>query len=102
MSHPPICSPTLIQGAPSQIQYTLVPLVFRALGLARTIRAAELAEEEQATAARVAAAKDTTGKDTVKELTQDEGSGLGVEGGADVGGSGGGENGALKGGDGTY
>ncbi|CAM9375799.1 unnamed protein product, partial [Scytosiphon promiscuus] len=44
------------QGAPSQVQYTLVPLVFRALGLARTIRAAEMAEEEQAVAAETAAA----------------------------------------------
>ncbi|CAM9899767.1 unnamed protein product [Ectocarpus sp. 6 AP-2014] len=44
------------QGSPSQVQYTLVPLVFRALGLARTIRAAEVADEEQAAAAETAAA----------------------------------------------
>lgn len=45
----------MLQGAPSQVQYTLVPLVFRALGLARNIRAAELAEEEQSAAAESAA-----------------------------------------------
>ncbi|CAN0484214.1 unnamed protein product, partial [Laminaria digitata] len=43
------------QGAPSQVQFTLVPLVFRALGLARTIRNAELAEDEQVAAEAAAA-----------------------------------------------
>lgn len=50
-----ILSPFHLKGSPSQVQYTLVPLVFRALGLARTIRAAELDEDERAAAAAQAA-----------------------------------------------
>lgn len=50
------------QGSPSQVQYTLVPLVFRALGLARTIRAAEATEEEQAAAAAAAATEKAAGE----------------------------------------
>lgn len=68
-----------LQGAPSQVQYTLVPLVFRALGLARTIHAAELAEEERAERAKAAlqakAAKKAAGQAAEARGDGDEGGG---------------------------
>ncbi|CAB1113798.1 unnamed protein product [Ectocarpus sp. CCAP 1310/34] len=75
------------QGSPSQVQYTLVPLVFRALGLARTIRAAEVADEEQAAAAETAAAAAAAA--TAKAEAEARAAADAAEGGAN-GGSGGG------------
>ncbi|CAN0267688.1 unnamed protein product, partial [Ectocarpus sp. 12 AP-2014] len=78
------------QGSPSQVQYTLVPLVFRALGLARTIRAAEVADEEQVAAAETAAAAAAAAAAaTAKAEAEARAAADAAEGGAN-GGSGGG------------
>lgn len=74
------------------MQYTLVPLVFRALGLARTIRAAEVADEEQAAAsetAAAAAAAAVAAAATAKAEAEARAAADAAEGGAN-GGSGGG------------